>query len=80
MILNQQKLEKEFNELNTNLILLAKEISQYRKESSLILEKKINEYLKFLKNPPKNMTLKLGNEKINKETLISALQFAGIIK
>ena len=44
----KEKLEKEFNELNTNLILLAKEISQYRKESSLILEKKINEYLKFL--------------------------------
>ena len=44
----KEKLEKEFNELNTNLILLAKEISQYRKESSLILEKKINEYLEFL--------------------------------
>lgn len=44
----KEKLEKEFNDLNTNLILLAKEISQYRKESSLILEKKINEYLKFL--------------------------------
>ena len=44
----KEKLEKEFNELNTNLILLAKEISQYRKESSLILEEKINEYLKFL--------------------------------
>ena len=28
----KEKLEKEFNELNTNLILLAKEISQYRKE------------------------------------------------
>ena len=44
----KEKLEKEFNELNTNLILLAKEISRYRKESSLILEKKINEYLEFL--------------------------------
>lgn len=44
----KEKLEKEFNELNTNLILLSKEISQYRKESSLILEKKINEYLEFL--------------------------------
>lgn len=44
----KEKLEKEFNDLNTNLILLAKEISQYRKESSSILEKKINEYLKFL--------------------------------
>jgi hypothetical protein len=26
------------------------------------------------------MTLKLGNEKISKEVLISALQFAGIIR
>jgi len=44
----KEKLEKEFEELNTKLSLLAKEISTYRKESSLILEKKINEYLKFL--------------------------------
>ena len=44
----KEKLEKEFNELNIKLSLLAKEISTYRKESSLILEKKINEYLKFL--------------------------------
>ena len=44
----KEKLEKEFDELNIKLSLLAKEISTYRKESSLILEKKINEYLKFL--------------------------------
>ena len=44
----KERLEKEFEELNTKLSLLAEEISTYRKESSLILEKKINEYLKFL--------------------------------
>lgn len=44
----KEKLGKEFDELNIKLSLLAKEISTYRKESSLILEKKINEYLKFL--------------------------------
>ncbi|PUE64044.1 AAA family ATPase [Arcobacter caeni] len=44
----KEKLEKEFEELNTKLLLLAEEISTYRKESSLVLEKKINEYLKFL--------------------------------
>lgn len=44
----KEKLEKEFDELNIKLSLLAKEISTYRRESSLILEKKINEYLKFL--------------------------------
>lgn len=44
----KEKLEKEFDELNIKLLLLAKEISTYRRESSLILEKKINEYLKFL--------------------------------
>lgn len=52
-------------------------------DKSLIIEPKITgkaSYLKILKNPPKNMTLKLGNEKISKEVLISSLQFAGIIK
>ena len=44
----KEKLKKEFDELNIKLSLLAKKISTYRKESSLILEKKINEYLKFL--------------------------------
>jgi hypothetical protein len=37
-------------------------------------------FLIYLKKPPKNITLKLGNEKVSKEVLMSALQFAGIIK
>ncbi len=52
-------------------------------DSSLVIEPKITgkaSYLKILRNPPKNITLKLGNEKISKEILLSALQFAGIIK
>ena len=52
-------------------------------DNDLLIEPKIRskkDYLNILKNPPKNMTLKLGNEKISKEILISALQFAGIIK
>ena len=52
-------------------------------DSKLVLEPKItskSSYLKILRNPPKNITLKLGDEKVDKEILISALQFAGIIK
>jgi hypothetical protein len=52
-------------------------------DNDLLIEPKIKskkDYLNILKNPPKNMTLKLGSEKISKEVLISALQFAGIIK
>ena len=52
-------------------------------DNDLLIEPKIRskkDYLNILKNPPKNMTLKLGNEKISKEILISALQFAGIKK
>lgn len=52
-------------------------------DPEMIVEPKMkskSSYLKILKNPPKNMTLKLGNENISKEVLISALQFAGIIK
>jgi len=44
----KEKLEKKYDELNKKLLELAKQISIYRKESSLILENKINEYLKFL--------------------------------
>ena len=44
----KEKLEKRFENLNKELFILAKQISDYRKESSLILEEKINEYLKFL--------------------------------
>ena len=52
-------------------------------DNDLIIEPKITSksgYLKILRNPPKNLTLKLGNEKVSKEILMSALQFAGIIK
>lgn len=52
-------------------------------DSKLVLEPKITgkaSYLKVLKNPPKNMTLKLGSENVSKEVLITALTFAGIIK
>lgn len=52
-------------------------------DPDLVIEPKVksrSSYLKILKNPPKNITLKLGNEKISKEVLISALQFAGVIK
>ncbi len=44
----KEKLEKKYEDLNVKLQELAKGISIQRKESSLILEKKINEYLKFL--------------------------------
>lgn len=52
-------------------------------DNDLVIEPKLKSktaYLKILKNPPKRILLKLGNEKISKEILISALQFAGIIK
>ncbi len=44
----KEKLEKKFENLNKQLYILAKQISDFRKESSIILEEKINEYLKFL--------------------------------
>ena len=44
----KEKLEKKYSQLNIKLEELAKEISIYRKKSALILEQKINEYLKFL--------------------------------
>ena len=44
----KNKLEKELNFLETQLNNLAKEISKYRKESAILLEEKINYYLKFL--------------------------------
>jgi hypothetical protein len=52
-------------------------------DNDLVIEPKIKSkksYLDILKKPPKNITLKLGNEKVSKEVLMSALQFAGIIK
>ena len=52
-------------------------------DGDLVIEPKMKSkkaYLDVLKKPPKNITLKLGNDKISKEILISALQFAGIIK
>ena len=51
-------------------------------DPKLVLDPKITgkaSYLKLLKKPPKNMTLKLGNENISKEVLITALTFAGIV-
>ena len=44
----KEKLEKRYKIINEKLLELSQEISQYRKDTSLILEKKINEYLKFL--------------------------------
>lgn len=44
----KEKLEIRYKELDTKIIELSSEISKYRKDTSLILEKKINEYLKFL--------------------------------
>jgi DNA repair protein RecN (Recombination protein N) len=44
----KEKLEKKYEKLNKELLELSKQISSYRKKSSLILEEKINEYLKFL--------------------------------
>ncbi len=44
----KEKLEKRYKIINEKLLELSQEISQYRKETSLILEGKINEYLKFL--------------------------------
>lgn len=52
-------------------------------DNDLVIEPKMKSkksYLDILKNPPKNITLKLGSDRISKEILISALQFAGIIK
>jgi DNA repair protein RecN (Recombination protein N) len=44
----KENLEKKYEKLNKELFVLAEQISAYRKKSSLILEEKINEYLKFL--------------------------------
>ncbi len=44
----KEKLEKNYDNLNTKLGELAEKISLYRKDSAKILEEKINEYLKFL--------------------------------
>ena len=44
----KEKLEKKYEELNNKIDKYSLEISKYRKEIVLILEEKINEYLKFL--------------------------------
>ena len=44
----KEKLEKRYKIISEKLLELSQEISLYRKETSLILEDKINEYLKFL--------------------------------
>lgn len=53
---HKENLEKSYNALKNQIILNANIISQFRKESAIILEKKINEYLK---------NLYLSNAKIN---------------
>ena len=44
----KEKLEKEYRKIDEELSILALNISKDREETSIILEKKINEYLKFL--------------------------------
>jgi len=44
----KHQLEKKVKKYSDEIEVFAKEISQYRKESTTILEKKINYYLKFL--------------------------------
>jgi DNA repair protein RecN (Recombination protein N) len=44
----KEKLEKKYKEIDEILLDLSKQISVYRKATALILESKINEYLKFL--------------------------------
>ena len=44
----KEKLEKDYKRINEELSVLSLEISKYRTATSLILENKINEYLKFL--------------------------------
>ena len=44
----KEKLEKRYDTIAEELSVLSVQISKYRKETSLILENKINQYLKFL--------------------------------
>ena len=44
----KEKLEKRYDTVAEELTILSVQISKYRKETSLILENKINQYLKFL--------------------------------
>ena len=81
IVLNKNNIEKDslyiYGDKNVIALILT------LVDNDLIIEPKITSksgYLKILRNPPKNLTLKLGNERISKEVLISALQFAGIIK
>ncbi len=81
IVLNKANIEKDSLYIYGDSKLMALILTLV--DSSLVIEPKITNktaYLKVLRNPPKNITLKLGNEKINKEILISALQFAGIIQ
>ena len=51
-------------------------------DPALLVEPKIgssNEHYKYIKNPPKSITLAIGDKEVAKETLIGALEFAGII-
>lgn len=45
---HKQSLEKKYNELSVEIENISLKISSYRKDSALILEEKINYYLKFL--------------------------------
>lgn len=44
----KEKLEKRYKVINEELLTISHKITEYRKETSIILENKINEYLKFL--------------------------------
>ena len=44
----KDKLEKNYKKINEELSIISIKISEYRKETAVILENKINEYLKFL--------------------------------
>lgn len=48
ILFEKDKLEKKYEILSIQIDKLVREISTYRKQTALILEKKINEYLKFL--------------------------------
>ena len=52
-------------------------------DPALVEEPKMGSYkdqLKYISRPPKSVRITLGDSEVSKETLISALQFAGIIK
>lgn len=81
IILNENNIEKDLLYIYGEPSMIGLVLTLIDK--SLVVEPKITSksgYLKMLKKPPKRITLKLGDEKIDKSVLLSALQFAGIIK